>query len=371
MSSWTKVGENLVRWHGGTIYLRAKVAGKMIRVSLKTESLRIAKIRRDERLEGMRGAAKVDAGKKAVRTLGEALEVVAARVLAQPHLKKPTIDYYKEMFDILRTTLPITVHGRSWTASEAATWWKARAKHYSPQRANNLLGMAKRVGKQLILSGLRIDDPTAGLKRVRVGNKEVVMPSRLQIEAVIEDIRNQQKAHSKQAADYVAFLAYAGCRSSQAKAFLWRHVEKDWLLFPSGVTGSKNAATRKLPISPPLREILERLKPKEGKAEGSLFTMQRPREALSNACKRLKMPHLRIHDLRHFFASFSLECGVDVPTVARWLGHKDGGALVLKTYAHIRDDHSLASAAKLGAIDAAPVILKPTGIKGTRKKRSA
>jgi integrase len=57
---------------------------------------------------------------------------------------------------------------------------------------------------------------------------------------------------------------------------------------------------------------------------------------------------MRLHDLRHFFASHCLERGVDVPTVSRWLGHKDGGVLVLRTYGHLRDDHSLASVKKLG-----------------------
>jgi hypothetical protein len=39
---------------------------------------------------------------------------------------------------------------------------------------------------------------------------------------------------------------------------------------------------------------------------------------------------------------------VDIATVAIWLGHKDGGVLLMKTYGHIRDQHSLDSAAKLG-----------------------
>jgi hypothetical protein len=38
--------------------------------------------------------------------------------------------------------------------------------------------------------------------------------------------------------------------------------------------------------------------------------------------------------------------GIDVPTVARWLGHKDGGAL-LRTYSHLLQEHSTAMAAKL------------------------
>ena len=36
-----------------------------------------------------------------------------------------------------------------------------------------------------------------------------------------------------------------------------------------------------------------------------------------------------------------------LPTVSRWLGHKDGGALAKKAYGHLRDQHSVAMAQKV------------------------
>jgi hypothetical protein len=38
---------------------------------------------------------------------------------------------------------------------------------------------------------------------------------------------------------------------------------------------------------------------------------------------------------------------VDIPTVSRWLGHRDGGALAMRVYGHLRDDHSQSMAAKV------------------------
>jgi hypothetical protein len=65
--------------------------------------------------------------------------------------------------------------------------------------------------------------------------------------------------------------------------------------------------------------------------------------------------------LRHLFATRCIESGVDIPTVSRWLGHKDGGALAMKVYGHLRNQHS-ASMAKL--VSFAPeelnLILLPT-----------
>ncbi|MGH7940974.1 MAG: hypothetical protein ACREFR_07895 [Limisphaerales bacterium] len=38
---------------------------------------------------------------------------------------------------------------------------------------------------------------------------------------------------------------------------------------------------------------------------------------------------------------------MDIPTVSRWLGHKDGGALAMKTYGHLPDSHSTDMARKV------------------------
>jgi integrase len=44
------------------------------------------------------------------------------------------------------------------------------------------------------------------------------------------------------------------------------------------------------------------------------------------------------HAMRHAYASTLIARGVDVRTVAEYLGHSDGGALVLRTYSHLMPD---------------------------------
>ena len=69
--------------------------------------------------------------------------------------------------------------------------------------------------------------------------------------------------------------------------------------------------------------------------------------AINRACKALGIRRFTHHDLRHLFATRCIESGVDIPTVSRWLGHKDGGALAMKVYGHLRDTHSAAMAQKV------------------------
>lgn len=347
MSDWKQVGENLVKHKGGTIYLRASVAGKIKRISLRTSDLRIAKLKRDDLLDSMRKSAVATSGDSGkIRTLGDAIRIVQARAESMPHLSDRSSSYYSEIGKVLAETLPTELHGRSWTKEDAAAWWKKIAKRFSAQRANNLLSMAKKVGRELVECGLRVDDPTAGLRRVRIQSRELSIPSKQTIDSIVAEIRGQGKAFSDQSADFVAFLAFSGCRFSQAKALRWKDVGEDWITFKGGIEGAKGAKTRRLPLNGPLRDVMDRLRKSSG-GRGPVFEMDRPREALRNACDRLKIQTLRLHDLRHFFASWAIESGVDIPTVSRWLGHKDGGALALRVYGHLRDDHSTEAAKRL------------------------
>jgi integrase len=71
------------------------------------------------------------------------------------------------------------------------------------------------------------------------------------------------------------------------------------------------------------------------------------KQALRRASQSIGMANLTHHDLRHLFATLCIESGVDIPTVSRWLGHKDGGALAMKVYGHLRDQHSADMAEKV------------------------
>jgi integrase len=61
---------------------------------------------------------------------------------------------------------------------------------------------------------------------------------------------------------------------------------------------------------------------------------------MDRAAEKVGMVRITHHDLRHLFATRCIESDVDIPTVSRWLGHKDGGALAMRVYGHLRDKHS-------------------------------
>ncbi|MCR5149840.1 MAG: site-specific integrase [Clostridiales bacterium] len=61
---------------------------------------------------------------------------------------------------------------------------------------------------------------------------------------------------------------------------------------------------------------------------------------------RAGLPRIRFHDLRHTFATLTLEAGVDVKTVSQMFGHTDAG-FTTNTYMHVTDDMQKNAANKM------------------------
>jgi integrase len=70
------------------------------------------------------------------------------------------------------------------------------------------------------------------------------------------------------------------------------------------------------------------------------------RKALSRILKHAGCKHVRFHDLRHTFATLSLENGVDIKTVAEILGHSTVET-ALNTYTHITEEMKRSAAQKI------------------------
>lgn len=100
---------------------------------------------------------------------------------------------------------------------------------------------------------------------------------------------------------------------------------------------------------PALKEFLIREQELAPKASPSdpVCSVKEAQKSIDHATSKLGIPRITHHDLRHLFATTCIESGVDIPTVSRWLGHKDGGTLAMKVYGHLRNEHSQAMAEKV------------------------
>lgn len=98
-----------------------------------------------------------------------------------------------------------------------------------------------------------------------------------------------------------------------------------------------------------MRQLLERLQAANPVTVDAtrVLCVRECQKAMNRAATEIGMARITHHDLRHLFATRCIESGVDIPTVARWLGHKDGGALAMRVYGHLRDAHSQVMASKV------------------------
>ena len=71
------------------------------------------------------------------------------------------------------------------------------------------------------------------------------------------------------------------------------------------------------------------------------------RETLKLARAETRTLKFGFHDCRHFFISMSVMSGIDFMTIAKWVGHQDGGILIGKVYGHLSNEHAQRQAQRL------------------------
>jgi integrase len=264
------------------------------------------------------------------------LDKWASLQIARPDLKERTKRDYRERVEDIKKIGDIDLIN-----GNALEWWQAASIGISPQRANERLRILKSV-YFLASESIQCDfEKIAKLKRIKIGHILREMPSLFQFRQVIKSIREQGKKSSGESANMVEFLAYSGLRIGELRSLQWSDIKEQSFV----VRNTKNRRQREVPIIPKLKELIFSIKSQS--TEGIIFAQSSPVRALTSACVRVGVSHIRVHDLRHLFATSCIEAGVDIPTVALWLGHQDGGALAMRTYAHVRRGHSFAQAARV------------------------
>jgi integrase len=140
----------------------------------------------------------------------------------------------------------------------------------------------------------------------------------------------------------IRLLALTGCRLSEIQKLRWEHVRDATLELPDGKNGARRVYLG--PAAVNVLRSIERLPDNPfvitGQRPGSHLTdLQRPWRRIR---ARADLPGVRIHDLRHSFASEALRNGESLPVIGKLLGHKQ--VQTTARYAHLADE-SLRTAA--------------------------
>ncbi len=356
MKTWEKTRvQNLVRHKSGRYYARLYQNGKEIWKSLKTSHFsvaeaRLAIIQKEHRIHKSKDIDPSDAK----MTFAQAAALHMQRIEKNVGIKRRTRVYWAQTLAALFKHWPevAAMEIKRITGNVCRDWAARYAKIASSTRYNNTLSLVKHVIDIAIENGVVYSNPATGLDRKTVRPKRLELSTRSQFAAFVAEMRSAHSRDSQNCADFVQGLAFTGCRISEAAQIEWRDLDFEaGEIFVKGdpEEGTKNGEVRRVPTIPQARELLKNMRTGRGDEPGSakVFLVRHSQKSMSRAAKKIGMTRITHHDLRHFFATVSIESGVDIPTVSRWLGHKDGGALAMRTYGHLRREHSVAQAQKV------------------------
>ncbi|HWQ90224.1 MAG TPA: site-specific integrase [Clostridia bacterium] len=214
---------------------------------------------------------------------------------------------------------------------------------------SNPAGKLKRIGKMpRTAQGCTVGEPgedltpeeKADLEQTLLdGDEQRWYPTPDEFKTIVAKMRSYKFGPTQAAAEFAELLYETGTRLSEAARLRWSDV--DWSKNTLRINGSKGRAVstessiRHLPITTALAELLRRLEKVERAPNNRIARVLACRGTMQRACDDLELPRrIDHHDLRHSFATRYIARGVPVPVVARWLGHKDGGALLLRVYTH-------------------------------------
>jgi len=265
---------------------------------------------------------------------------------------------------------------------------------YAARSVNLYLIAIRHVLKAALRDGhIKPPLPFEGLGWQRVDQKSRLLCAPGEVDMLCEASLAVSK-NGRQFTDYLRFLQYSGARRNEALTVRWQEVDFQRGHVTIGAEGeSKNREARHVDFNAKLEAHLKEMSsrrqpdskwlfpsPQRGDKDIPVKTFMESLRLSRNAsgcvcqdCQRLtfgadvakcsrcgservekcakvlpaKLQKFGFHDLRHHFISYAVMSGLDFMTIARWVGHKDGGILIGKVYGHLADEHRKTQAARM------------------------
>ena len=211
----------------------------------------------------------------------------------------------------------------------------------TPYQANRTLGVLSKMFNLAELWDLRPDgtNPCRHVKRFREEKRERFL-SDIEYQRLGAALKAIEADGSETASAIAAvrLLMLTGCRLSEIQKLRWEHVDlgASELRLPDTKTGAKVVY-----LGDPAITVLERIDRRDGnpwviagrKPGGHLTDLQHPWRRIR---ARAGLDDVRIHDLRHSFASGGLLVGEGLPMIGKLLGHTQ--VQTTARYAHLAND---------------------------------
>ena len=205
-------------------------------------------------------------------------------------------------------------------------------------RANRVIETLRKALNLAIRWGWISQNPAQGFRR----NPEHPRERYLKAEEYERVFRALDEMPNQMAADAIRLLVLTGARRSEVLSLEWTDLDLDLGLWHRPAAKSKDRKRKHITLSNEALVLLRALqKKRKGRCTHVFPTSNgRPMQDLKRPWAWLKqaagLPDLRIHDLRHSFASVLVSSGETLETIGKLLGHSQYQTTL--RYAHLMDD---------------------------------
>lgn len=220
----------------------------------------------------------------------------------------------------------------------------------TPRRANYTIAIFRALMTYAEDCGLRpvLSNPARRIKMYRERSRERFL-SEAEIAKAADGISSSERAGTigPHAAAGLRLALFTGARSGEVTAIEWPHI--DWARKQVRLPDSKTNEPRTIHLSEAALEVL-RTVPRVGRFVIAGAKVDEPYRNLSRAWIVSRGPvgldDVRLHDLRHSYASLAAGRGVSLQMIGKLLGHK--AAATTQRYAHLARDAVAAINEELG-----------------------
>jgi integrase len=220
----------------------------------------------------------------------------------------------------------------------------------TPYRANRVLALLSKMFSLAVQWDWRADNPCRGIQKFHEEKRERWLKT--------DELRRLTDAldqsTNRRASDAVRMLILTGARKGEVLKAEWSQIDFERGVWTKPSAHTKQKRTEHVPLSAAALALLLGMRERDP-AGRYLFPGDKPGAPLQDIkrfwaqiCREAKLKTVRIHDLRHTFASHLVSSGMSLELVGRLLGHTQ--AATTMRYAHLADDPLREAANRFGNI---------------------
>lgn len=207
----------------------------------------------------------------------------------------------------------------------------------TPVRANRTVEVLRKALNLAIRTGWRSDNPASGVRR----NAEERRQRYLSTDELGKLVRALEAHPQRASANAIKLLILTGARRGEVLGARWEMFDLDKGIWTKPSAHTKQKKEHRVPLSKTAVELLRKIK--EGSLGPCVFPGTSPDRPITDikrtwtkVCVEAGLEKVRIHDLRHSFASLLVNNGASLPLIGAMLGHTQ--VATTARYAHLYDD---------------------------------